>query len=144
MSPENHVLHDAHYAPIWVKISPFIAMLLGLLMALWFYVWDKKKPSEWASTLDPLYRFLLNKWYFDEIYEILFVSRAKVIGRIFWKKGDGGIIDGSINGIAMSLVPLVTRISTRFQSGYIFSYALAMVLGILLLLTWMIFAVGVK
>jgi len=74
----------------------------------------------------------------------LFVSRAKVIGRIFWKKGDGGIIDGSINGIAMSLVPFITRISTRLQSGYIFSYALAMVLGILLLLTWMIFAVGVK
>ena len=135
---------SAHYAPIWVKISPFLAMLAGLFMALWFYVWDKKKPAQWASTLDPVYRLLLNKWYFDEIYEIIFVSRAKAIGRFFWKKGDVGIIDGIINGIAMGIIPFITRISTRLQSGYIFSYALGMVLGILVLLSWMIFSVGVK
>jgi len=144
MGPKNRVLHDAHYAPIWVKISPFLAMLAGLFMALWFYVWDKKKPAQWASTLDPVYRLLLNKWYFDEIYETIFVSRAKAIGRFFWKKGDGGIIDGTINGIAMGIIPFVTRISTRLQSGYIFNYALGMVLGILVLLSWMIFSVGVK
>ena len=144
MGPENHVLHDAHYAPIWVKISPFLAMLAGLFMALWFYVWDKKKPAQWASTLDPVYRLLLNKWYFDEIYEAIFVSRAKAIGRFFWKKGDVGIIDGIINGIAMGIIPFVTRVSTRLQSGYIFSYALGMVLGILALLSWMIFSVGIK
>ena len=144
MGPKNHVLHDAHYAPIWVKISPFLAMLAGLFMALWFYVWDKKKPAQWASTLDPVYRLLLNKWYFDEIYETIFVSRARAIGRFFWKKGDGGLIDGTINGIAMGIIPFITRISTRLQSGYIFSYALGMVLGILVLLSWMIFSVGVK
>ena len=144
MGPENHVLHDAHYAPIWVKISPFLAMLAGLFMALWFYVWDKKKPAQWASTLDPVYRLLLNKWYFDEIYETIFVSRARAIGRFFWKKGDGGLIDGTINGIAMGVIPFITRISARLQSGYIFSYALGMVLGILVLLSWMIFSVGVK
>ena len=143
MGPNNHVLHDAHYAPKWVKISPFLAMLGGLVMALWFYVWDKKKPVQWASTLEPVYRLLLNKWYFDEIYEALFVSRARAIGRFFWKKGDGKLIDGTINGIAMGIVPFVTRMSTRLQSGYIFSYALGMVLGILVLLTWMIFSVGV-
>ena len=144
MGPENHVLHDAHYAPIWVKISPFLAMLTGLFMALWFYVWDKKKPAQWASTLDPVYRLLLNKWYFDEIYEAIFVSRAKAIGRFFWKKGDVGIIDGIINGIAMGIIPFVTRVSTRLQSGYIFSYALGMVLGIMALLSWMIFSVGIN
>ena len=144
MGPENHVLHDAHYAPIWVKISPFLAMLAGLFMALWFYVWDKKKPAQWASTLDPVYRLLLNKWYFDEIYEAIFVSRAKAIGRFFWKKGDVGIIDGIINGIAMGIIPFVTRVSTRLQSGYIFSYAFGMVLGILALLSWMIFSVGIN
>ena len=144
MGPENHVLHDAHYAPIWVKISPFLAMLAGLFMALWFYVWDKKKPAQWASTLDPVYRLLLNKWYFDEIYEAIFVSRAKAIGRFFWKKGDVGIIDGIINGIAMGIIPFVTRVSTRLQSGYIFSYALGMVLGIMALLSWMIFSVGIN
>jgi NADH-quinone oxidoreductase subunit L len=144
MGPKNHVLHDAHYAPVWVKISPFLAMLTGLLMALWFYVWDKKKPAQWASTLDPIYRLLLNKWYFDDIYEVVFVSRARALGRFFWKKGDGGLIDGTINGIALGIVPFVTRISTRLQSGYIFSYALSMVLGILALLSWMIFSVGVN
>ena len=144
MGPENHVLHDAHYAPIWVKISPFLAMLAGLFMALWFYVWDKKKPAQWASTLDPVYRLLLNKWYFDEIYEAIFVSRAKAIGRFFWKKGDVGVIDGIINGIAMGIIPFVTRVSTRLQSGYIFSYALGMVLGIVALLSWMIFSVGIN
>ncbi|MDC3002693.1 NADH-quinone oxidoreductase subunit L [Paracoccaceae bacterium] len=144
MGPENHVLHDAHFAPIWVKISPFLAMLAGLFMALWFYVWDKKKPAQWASTLDPVYRLLLNKWYFDEIYEAIFVSRAKAIGRFFWKKGDVGIIDGIINGIAMGIIPFVTRVSTRLQSGYIFSYALGMVLGIMALLSWMIFSVGIN
>ena len=131
-------------APVWVKISPFLAMLTGLLMALWFYVWDKKKPAQWASTLDPVYRLLLNKWYFDDIYEVVFVSRARALGRFFWKKGDGGLIDGTINGIALGIVPFVTRISTRLQSGYIFSYALSMVLGILALLSWMIFSVGVN
>ena len=144
MGPENHVLHDAHYAPIWVKISPFLAMLAGLFMALWFYVWDKKKPAQWASTLDPVYRLLLNKWYFDEIYEAIFVSRAKAIGRFFWKKGDVGVIDGIINGIGMGIIPFVTRVSTRLQSGYIFSYALGMVLGIVALLSWMIFSVGIN
>ena len=144
MGPENNVLYDAHYAPIWVKISPFLAMLAGLFMALWFYVWDKKKPAQWASTLDPVYRLLLNKWYFDEIYEAIFVSRAKAIGRFFWKKGDVGIIDGIINGIAMGIIPFVTRVSTRLQSGYIFSYALGMVLGIVALLSWMIFSVGIN
>jgi NADH-quinone oxidoreductase subunit L len=119
-------------------------MLTGLLMALWFYVWDKKKPAQWASTLDPVYRLLLNKWYFDDIYEVVFVSRARALGRFFWKKGDGGLIDGTINGIALGIVPFVTRISTRLQSGYIFSYALGMVLGILALLSWMIFSVGVN
>ena len=144
MGPNNHVLHDAHYAPIWVKISPFLAMLAGLFMALWFYVWDKKKPAQWASTLDPVYRLLLNKWYFDEIYDAIFVSRAKAIGHFFWKKGDVGIIDGIINGIAMGIIPFVTRVSTRLQSGYIFSYALGMVLGIVALLSWMIFSVGIN
>ena len=82
--------------------------------------------------------------YFDEFFESIFVSRSKAIGRFFCKKGDGGIIDGTINGIAMGIIPFVTRISTRLQSGYIFSYALGMVLGILVLLSWMIFSVGVK
>ena len=91
-----------------------------------------------------VYQLLLNKWYFDEIYDAIFVSRARAIGRFFWKKGDGGLIDGTINGIAMGVVPFVTRISTRLQSGYIFTYAFGMVLGLVVLLSLMIFSVGVE
>jgi NADH-quinone oxidoreductase subunit L len=137
MHPDNHVLDEAHHAPTWVKVSPFIAMLIGLVTALWFYVWDPAMPRRVAETNRPLYLFLLNKWYFDEIYDFLFVRPAKALGALLWKRGDGDVIDGSINGVAMGLIPRLTRLAGRAQSGYIFTYAFAMVLGIVALVTWM-------
>ena len=89
-----------------------------------------------AAQQAPLYNFLLNKWYFDELYDIVFIRPAQAIGRFFWKQGDTNTIDGGINGIAMGVVPFLTRLANRAQSGYIFSYAFAMVLGITILLTW--------
>jgi NADH-quinone oxidoreductase subunit L len=79
----------------------------------------------------------LNKWYFDEIYDVLFIRPAKWLGSFLWKKGDGNVIDGTINGVAMGFVPMLTRIVNKAQSGYIFTYAFAMVIGIAALLTWM-------
>ena len=137
MHPDNEVMTKAHHAPTWVKVSPFIAMLIGLITALWFYVWDPAMPKRVAETNRPLYLFLLNKWYFDEIYEFLFVRPAKALGSLLWKRGDGDVIDGSINGVAMGLIPRLTRLAGRAQSGYIFTYAFAMVLGIVILVTWM-------
>jgi NADH-quinone oxidoreductase subunit L len=137
MHPDNHVLDDAHHAPTWVKVSPFVAMLIGLITALWFYVWDPAMPRRVAETNRPLYLFLLNKWYFDEIYDFLFVRPAKALGHLLWKRGDGDVIDGSLNGVAMGLIPRLTRLAGRAQSGYIFTYAFAMVLGIVALVTWM-------
>ncbi|MFB9150767.1 NADH-quinone oxidoreductase subunit L [Roseovarius ramblicola] len=137
MHPDSTVLDDAHHAPTWVKISPFIAMLIGLITALWFYVWDPAMPGRVAATNRPLYLFLLNKWYFDEIFDFLLVRPAKALGQLLWKRGDGDVIDGSINGVAMGLIPRLTRAAGRAQSGYIFTYAFAMVLGIALLVTWM-------
>ena len=137
MHPDNHVLDEAHHAPTWVKVSPFVAMLIGLVTALWFYVWDPAMPRRVAETNRPLYLFLLNKWYFDEIYDFLFVRPAKALGALLWKRGDGDVIDGSINGVAMGLIPRLTRLAGRAQSGYIFTYAFAMVLGIVALVTWM-------
>jgi NADH-quinone oxidoreductase subunit L len=137
MAPENTVLHEAHYVPTWVKLSPFVAMLIGLIMALWFYIWDPAMPKRVAETNRPLYLFLLNKWYFDEIYDFLFVRPAKALGALLWKRGDGDVIDGSINGVAMGLIPRLTRLAGRAQSGYIFTYAFAMVVGIAILVTWM-------
>ena len=142
MAPDNHVLHDAHYAPKWVKVSPFVAMLIGFVMAMWFYIWNPEMPKRWADAQRPLYLFLLNKWYFDEIYDAIFVRPARALGRFLWKRGDENTIDGTINGVAMGIIPFFTRLAGRAQSGYIFTYALAMVLGIVVLITWMTFSGG--
>ncbi len=144
MHPDNHVMDEAHHAPTWVKISPFIAMVLGLLVAFWFYIVNPEMPKRLAEVQRPLYLFLLNKWYFDEIYDFLFVQPAKAIGRFLWKRGDGDVIDGSINGVAMGIVPFFTRLAGRAQSGYIFTYAFAMVIGITVLITWMTLTGGAE
>ena len=99
-------------------------------------------PARVVANQRPLYLFLLNKWYFDEIYDVLFVKSAKALGRLLWKRGDGKIIDGTLNGIALGFVPMVTRLAGRAQSGYIFTYAFAMVIGIVVLVTWMSFTGG--
>ncbi|MGI3210533.1 NADH-quinone oxidoreductase subunit L [Roseovarius tibetensis] len=137
MVESNTVLHDAHYVSAWVKVSPFIAMVIGFLTALWFYVLDPSMPGKWAETNRPLYLFLLNKWYFDEIYDWVIVRPIRALGTMLWKRGDGDVIDGSINGVAMGLIPRLTRIAGRAQTGYIFTYVLAMVIGIAVLVTWM-------
>ncbi|MCC1492320.1 NADH-quinone oxidoreductase subunit L [Cognatishimia sp. F0-27] len=135
--PENTVLHEAHYVPTWVKLSPFVAMLIGLFTAIWFYILNPSLPKRLAENQRPLYLFLLNKWYFDEVYDFLFVRPAKGLGRLLWKRGDGNVIDGSINGLAMGIIPFFTRLAGRAQSGYIFTYAFAMVIGIAIFITWM-------
>jgi NADH-quinone oxidoreductase subunit L len=142
--PENTVLNDAHYVPVWVKFSPFVAMIIGFLTAFWFYIVNPDLPRKLAEVQRPLYLFLLNKWYFDEIYDVLFVRPARWIGGIFWKRGDGDIIDGSINGVAMGVIPMLTRFAGRAQSGYIFTYAFAMVIGIVVLITWMTLTGGAE
>ncbi|KNG92468.1 NADH-quinone oxidoreductase subunit L [Pseudaestuariivita atlantica] len=136
-APDNHVLHDAHYVPKWVKLSPFVVMLIGFFTAYWFYIVNPALPKRLAENQRPLYLFLLNKWYVDEIYDAVFVQPSKAVGRLFWKGGDGAVIDGSINGVSMGIVPFFTRLAGRAQSGYVFTYAFAMVLGIVALITWM-------
>ena len=140
IGPENHIIHEAHQVPVWVKLSPFVAMLLGLGTAYLFYIRNPALPRQWAETVPPLYRFLLNKWYFDEIYDAVFVRSAKAIGRFLWRKGDGTVIDGSINGLAMGAVPTATKWLNKAQSGYIFTYAFTMVIGLVILITWMTLA----
>ncbi|MGR3814699.1 MAG: NADH-quinone oxidoreductase subunit L [Cognatishimia activa] len=142
IKPENTILHEAHYVPTWVKLSPFVSMLLGLIVALWFYIWDPSMPRKVAESQRPLYLFLLNKWYFDEIYDFLIVRPAQALGRFLWKRGDGSVIDGFLNGVAMGIVPFFTKLAGRAQSGYIFTYAFAMVIGIAVLVTWMTFSGG--
>jgi NADH-quinone oxidoreductase subunit L len=137
MGADNHVIHEAHLVPKWVKVSPFVAMVLGFLLAFQFYIRRPDLPGKLARQQAPLYQFLLNKWYFDEIYDAVFVRPAKWLGGFLWKRGDGDVIDGSINGVAMGIIPFFTRLAGRAQSGYIFHYAFAMFLGIGALITWM-------
>ena len=136
MHPDNHVLDEAHHSPVWVKAAPFFAMLAGLALAWIMYIRNPSAPARLAQTQKPLYRFLLNKWYFDELYDAVFVRTARWLGRALWHGGDGRTIDGAINGVAMSLIPRVTRFAGRVQSGYLFHYAFGMVIGLVGLLIW--------
>lgn len=140
--PDNHVMENAHHAPNWVKVSPFVAMVLGFVLAWWFYIVNPSLPGRLASVQPMLHQFLLNKWYFDEIYDVLIVRPLFAIGRFLWKKGDGKVIDGTINTIAMGIIPFITRLAGRAQTGYVFTYALAMVIGIVVLITWMAISGG--
>ncbi len=135
--PDNHVMDEAHHAPVWVKVAPFVAMLIGFVTAWVFYIRRPSLPGRLAANQRPLYLFLLNKWYFDEIYHFAIVRPALWLGRTLWRRGDQGTIDGALNGVAMGIVPFFTRLAGRAQSGYIFTYAFTMVLGIVILITWM-------
>lgn len=132
--PENTVIDDAHAAPTLVRMSPFLAMAGGTLVAVWFYIVNPAMPRALASINDSLYRFLLNRWYFDTIYDRLFARPAFALGRLLWRGGDGAVIDGAINGTAMGIIPYFTRLAGRAQSGYVFHYAFAMFLGLVVLI----------
>ena len=144
IGPDNHVIHAAHEAPTWVKISPFVAMVIGFALAWLFYIKDPSLPRRLATQQRPLYLFLLNKWYFDELYDLIFVRPAKWLGSFLWRRGDGNVIDGSLNGVALGIIPMLTRLAGRAQSGYLFHYAFAMVMGIVILVTWMTMFGGAK
>lgn len=134
---ENHLLHEFHHVPALVALAPFIAMLIGLVTAWYFYIKSPETPKRLAASQQGLYQFLLNKWYFDELYDFLFVRSAKALGRFLWKKGDVAVIDAyGPNGIAARVVD-VTRNVVRLQSGYLYHYAFAMLIGIAALVTWM-------
>jgi NADH-quinone oxidoreductase subunit L len=135
--PSNEILEDFHHVPLWVKWSPFIAMALGFITAWYFYIKSPETPKRLAETHRGLYQFLLNKWYFDELYDFLFVRSAKALGRFLWKKGDVAVIDHyGPNGIAARVTDVTNRV-VRLQSGYLYHYAFAMLIGIAGLVTWM-------
>ena len=142
MAASNTVMDDAHHAPAWVKVSPFIAMIVGFATAWLFYIKNPSLPGRLAAAQPALYQFLLNKWYFDELYDAIFVKPAKAIGKFLWKRGDMDTIDGAINGVALGIIPRLTRFAGRIQSGYLFHYAFAMVIGIVALMFWVVLTGG--
>ncbi len=138
----HHIIHAAHDVPKWVKVAPFIAMSVGLGISLYFYIASPRTPAKFKAHFEGIYMFLLNKWRVDELYDFLFVEPVKRIGNFLWKRGDEAIVDGAINGIALKIIPNLTQRLARLQNGLIYTYALAMILGIGGVLLWLTIRFG--
>ena len=133
---DEHLMHAAHEVPTWIKWMPFTAMAIGLVIAWNNYIRDTSLPAKFVAQFRLLHQFLYNKWYFDELYNVLFVKPAFAIGRFFWKRGDEGTIDRfGPDGVA-ALVQGGTRLAVRLQSGYVYGYAFVMLLGLVGLASW--------
>ena len=134
--PDNTIMADFHYVPAWVVWSPLVMMISGFLLAFWMYIRDRSVPVRLAARHPLIYRFLLNKWYFDELYDVLFVRPAKRLGRLLWRTGDGKIIDGlGPDGISARVMNASSWV-VRLQTGYIYHYAFVMMIGVALMVTW--------
>jgi NADH-quinone oxidoreductase subunit L len=133
----EHLMHAMHAVPLWVKLSSTVAMLTGLLVAYVMYQQSKDAPQRLATAFAPLYRFFLNKWYFDELYNAVFVRPAFWFGRLFWKQGDIGIIDRFGPNGSAAVVSFGSKFAVKMQSGYLYTYALVMLLGLVTAVSWM-------
>jgi NADH-quinone oxidoreductase subunit L len=133
---DNNILEKMEEVPGWVGLSSFVAMLIGFAIAWLYYVQMPWLPAATARAFRPLYLFLLNKWYFDELYNAVFVRPAFAIGRFFWKGGDGAVIDGAIDGTAAGVGRVTARV-VKLQTGYLYHYAFAMLIGVAAILTWL-------
>ena len=143
ISEKHKAFKLAHYVPLWVKYLPIFLAILGILCAYLFYILNPNLPkilSQKVSLIDSLY---FNKWYFDELYDYLFVKSFIKFGNFFWKKGDEGTIDRfGPNGIS-NLVKNISSKSIIIQSGYIYHYAFAMLIGLVVLITWLLMDYGI-
>ncbi|MEX1147615.1 MAG: NADH-quinone oxidoreductase subunit L [Sphingomonadales bacterium] len=137
----ENVLEAAHHAPLWVKLLPLVMSASGFAIAWIFYIKSPDTPGRLARTNEPLYMFLLNKWYFDELYDFLLVRPAKALGRLLWKRGDGGTIDRFGPDGLSAVVLGLSRRARRLQSGYLYHYAFAMLIGVAAMTTYFM-AVG--
>jgi NADH-quinone oxidoreductase subunit L len=137
---ENDVLEAAHHAPAWVKSLPLAMAAGGIALAYLMYQFRPALPRALAARFRGVYLFLLNKWYFDELYDRLFVRPAFYVGRGLWKSGDGALIDGvGPDGLAAATRDLAGRAS-RLQSGYVYHYAFAMLVGVVAFVTWFLYS----
>ncbi len=134
----EHLMHEMHEVPVWVKLAATAVMLLGLFGAWLAYIRSTDIPAKFVATFDALHDFVSHKWYFDELYDLLFVRPAFAIGRLLWHRGDEQTIDRfGPNGSAW-LVQMTSRIAGRIQTGYVYTYAFVMLLGLTAAITWVI------
>src|SRR5215831_3984713 len=140
---DNHVLEDFDHIPHLIGMAPTVLMGVGFVIAWEFYIRRPELPVELARQQEPLYKFLLNKWYFDEIYDFLIVRPTLWLARALWKYGDGWTIDGlGPDGVSARVLD-VTRGVVRLQTGYLYHYAFAMLIGVAALITWFMFGARV-
>ena len=133
---DEHLIHAMHEVPLWVKLTPAAVMLIGLAIAWRNYIRDPQAPARFVKAVPDLHRFLLNKWYFDELYNVLFVRPSLWLGKQFWHRGDEQTIDRfGPNGMAVAIAG-GSKLASRLQSGFIYSYAFVMLLGLAALVTW--------
>lgn len=143
LSPDNHILETREHVPGFAKQLPTLLMGFGFLVALLFYILAPSLPARLAKSFRPLYEFLLNKWYFDELYDLIFVRPAFWIGKLFWQGGDLGTIDRfGPDGIAARVIDVTGRV-IKLQSGYIYHYAFAMLVGLAAVISWYL-AAGIR
>ena len=136
----NSIIEEAHFVPGWVGTLPVLVGILGIALAAILYIVNPGVPVKIAETVPFLYRFLLNKWYFDELYDMIFVRPAKQLGQYLWKFWDEKIIDGlGPNGAAMATFLSAGRVS-RLQTGYVYHYAFAMLIGFMVIFSWVVFS----
>jgi len=139
---ENTILVDMEHVGWVVSTAPTVMMALGFAVAWLFYVHSPNLPEELVRQHQVLYRFLLNKWYFDEIYDVIIVRPTLWLGRLLWKGGDGRVIDGfGPDGVSAAVLD-VTRNVVRLQTGYMYHYAFAMLIGVAAFITWFMFSSG--
>ncbi len=138
-APENHLLQTMETVPLLVKWAATLAMIGGFGTAWLFYIRATWMPKQLAETNEPLYQFLLHKWYFDELYDVIFVKPAMWLGRLLWKQGDGMIIDGlGPDGVASGVGSITARV-VKLQTGYVYHYAFAMLIGVAAIVSWFSF-----
>ena len=139
---QGEILDAMHHVPPEVAYLPTVMLAIGWGIAAYFYLYRPDIAESLAKQQAGLYRFLLNKWYFDELYDLIFVRPALWIGRVFWKGGDGFMIDGlGPDGISARVLD-ITRNVVRLQTGYLYHYAFAMLIGAAALITWFMFSGG--
>jgi NADH-quinone oxidoreductase subunit L len=132
----THLAHAMHEVPAWVKWTPFAVMLVGLAIAYRNYIARPDAPAAFVAMFPSVHRFLMHKWYFDELYELIFLRPAMWLGNLLWRRGDEGTIDRFGPHGAAFAVGVGNRVTARMQSGYVYSYALVMLLGLIAAATW--------
>ena len=140
--PSHPALENAHHVPALVKYAPLIVGTIGIAAAYVMYIARPDVPDKIAARFQGVYQFLLNKWYFDELYDKIFIRPAFALGRALWKGGDGALIDGVGPDGVSSAVRVMARRVSALQTGYLYHYAFAMLIGIAALVSWNMFTKG--